>query len=185
VHRLILASRAFYVALFNAEAARQIEQALSGSRAEPPPSAPTQPSPATAPPPAPPRARKPAGRSDALTLLATLQREARFMDFIKEPIGDYSDAQIGAAVRDIHRDCAKVLDRLFDLRPILAAEEGSGVDVPAEPDRYRIIGSVIGSPPYKGTLVHHGWDAAKCDLPAWTGAEPAARVIASAEVEVK
>ena len=66
-----------------------------------------------------------AARSEAITLLATLQREARFVDFIKEPLDGYSDAQIGAAVRDVHRDCGKVLDRLFAIRSLVDQEEGS------------------------------------------------------------
>src|SRR5687768_17051821 len=40
-------------------------------------------------------------RSEALTLLAVLQREARLVDFLKEPIAGYDDAQVGAAVREI------------------------------------------------------------------------------------
>src|SRR4029450_745151 len=57
-------------------------------------------------------------RSDALTLLATLQREARLIDFLMEDLASYDDAQIGAAVRDVHRDCAAVLERMFALRPL-------------------------------------------------------------------
>src|SRR5262245_5919116 len=57
-------------------------------------------------------------RSDALTLLATLQREARLIDFLMEDLASYDDAQIGAAVRDVHRDCAAVLERIFALRPL-------------------------------------------------------------------
>src|SRR5207302_2940697 len=49
-------------------------------------------------------------RGEALTLLAVLQREARFVDFIKEPIAAYTDAQIGAAVRSVHKDCAAALE---------------------------------------------------------------------------
>ena len=40
-------------------------------------------------------------RSDAIALLETLQREARFVDIVHEPLGDYNDAQIGAAARDV------------------------------------------------------------------------------------
>lgn len=125
-------------------------------------------------------------RSEALTLLAALQREARFVDFIQEPIATYSDAQIGAAVRDVHRECGKVLGRLFDLQRVVAAEEGAAVDVPTGFDaaRFRLTGGVSGSPPYRGKLCHHGWEAAKCELPAWTGSEEAARIVAPAEVEV-
>ena len=78
-----------------------------------------------------PKAKPRAARSEAVTLLATLQREARFIDFIMEPLASYSDAQIGAAARDVHRDCGKVLERMFSLQSILAEEEGSQVEVTA------------------------------------------------------
>jgi hypothetical protein len=51
--------------------------------------------------------------------LAALQREARLVDFVQEPIAAYSDAQIGAAVRDVHRGCAEVIERLFSLKPVV------------------------------------------------------------------
>src|SRR5690242_3139956 len=57
-------------------------------------------------------------RSDALSLLAVLQREARLVDFLMESIGGYSDAQIGAAVRDVHRGSAAVLQRVFNIQPL-------------------------------------------------------------------
>jgi hypothetical protein len=125
-------------------------------------------------------------RSEALTLLATLQREARFVDFIKEPLDAYNDAQIGAAVRDVHRDCAKVLDRLFAIRSMVDQEEGSPVDVPPGFDagRYRLTGNVVGDPPFHGRLAHHGWEAAEVQLPAWSGTQLSARVVAPVEVEL-
>ena len=126
-------------------------------------------------------------RSDAINLLAALQREARFVDFIKEPIAAYSDAQIGAAARDVHRDCGAVIDRLFALRPLLQQTEGADVDVPAGFDagKYRLTGNVSGQPPFRGRLAHHGWEAAQCELPAWTGSDTAALVVAPAEVELR
>jgi hypothetical protein len=125
-------------------------------------------------------------RSEAVTLLATLQREARFVDFIKEPLDGYSDAQIGAAARDVHRDCAKVLDRLFAIRALNDQEEGSSLEVPAGFDagRYRLTGNVAGNPPFRGRLVHHGWEAAEVQLPEWSGTQQSARVIAPIEVEL-
>ena len=128
---------------------------------------------------------KPA-RSEAITLLATLQREARFVDFIKEPLDSYSDAQIGAAVRDVHRDCGKVLDRLFAIRSMVDQEEGSPIEVPPGFDagRYRLTGNVAGDPPFHGRLVHHGWEAAEVQLPAWSGTQLSARVVAPVEVEL-
>ncbi len=135
--------------------------------------------------PAAPKQLKPV-RSEAVTLLAALQREARFVDFIKEPLDGYSDAQIGAAARDVHRDCGKVLDRLFAIRALNDQEEGSALEVPAGFDagRYRLTGNVAGNPPFRGRLVHHGWEAAEVQLPEWSGTSQSARVIAPIEVEL-
>jgi hypothetical protein len=125
-------------------------------------------------------------RNDALTLLAVLQREARLVDFLKEPITAYSNDQIGAAVRDVHRDAAAVLDRMFALEPVLPQPEGSPTDIPAGYDagRIRLVGNVTGQPPHRGTLRHAGWEAMKVQLPDWSGSEKAARVVAPAEVEL-
>lgn len=123
-------------------------------------------------------------RSDALTLLEALQREARLIDFLKEDISPYQDAQIGAAVRDIHRDAGKVLERLFELRSILDQPENSPVSLEAtDPARVRLIGNVREGVT-SGTLVHHGWTATKVDLPVWSGPRDGERVVAPAEVEV-
>lgn len=131
-----------------------------------------------------PKAR---ARSEAITLLATLQREARLVDFLKEPLVGYSDAQIGAVARDVHRDCAKVLDRLFAIAPVVDQEDGTEVEVPAGFDagRYRLSGNVVGEPPFRGRLVHHGWEATRCELPAWSGSDAGARIIAPVEVEMR
>jgi hypothetical protein len=33
-------------------------------------------------------------------------------------------------------------------------------------------------------MVHHGWEAAKCELPSWSGSRKAAGVVAAVEVEL-
>jgi len=139
------------------------------------------------PPAAKPVAPKPPARSEAIALLATLQREARFVDFIQESLAGYSDAQIGAAARDVHRDCGTVLQRMFALRPAVADEEGKDVEIPAGFDagRWRLTGNVTGEPPFRGRLVHPGWEATMCELPTWSGDAATARIIAPAEVELK
>jgi hypothetical protein len=125
-------------------------------------------------------------QSEAITLLAALQREARFVDFIQESLDGYSDAQIGAAARDVHRDCKAVLARMFALRPVTTEEEGKEVEVPAgfDPGRWRLTGNVTGEPPFHGRLVHPGWEATICELPTWSGGAAAARIVAPAEVEL-
>ena len=178
--RLILAIRVFFAALFNAAAAERIKAALESSplpEAEPKPQEPK---------PAPREAPKRPARSEAITLLAALQREARFVDLTQESLDAYSDEQVGAAARDVLRDCRSVLDRMFKLSPMLAEEEGAEVEVPAGFDtgRFRLTGNVAGQPPFRGSLVHHGWEASKCEIPQWSGSDQAAQVIAPAEVEL-
>ena len=147
------------------------------------PRAASAPEPKPVPPPKPPEPKRPAGE-DALVLLAALQREARLIDFLKEDLSGYDDDQVGAAVRDVHRDAAAVLDRLFAPGPAVDAEEGSRVDPASLPSgRVKTTGQVGGG---AGVLVHPGWAATKVDLPARTGPpdEAAARLLAPAEVEV-
>src|SRR5437868_830539 len=57
----------------------------------------------------PPEPAKPSG--EPLRLLALLQRDGRLLDFLLEDVQGYNDAQIGSAVRDIHRSCRKTLDK--------------------------------------------------------------------------
>ena len=184
--RFFLAIQVWWRTLVDAEFGRQVAELLSGKPAAPALPAASAPVATKLDPTAQkqPEAPKRPQRSEALTLLATLQREARLVDFLKESIGEYSDAQIGAAVRDIHRDSAGVLDRLFKIRPIETHEEGAEIQAPAEADRYRLIGTVRGVPPHRGRLVHHGWEAAKCEVPEWSGNSVASQVIAPVEVEL-
>ncbi len=125
-------------------------------------------------------------RNAAVSLLAALQREARFLDFVMEPLDDYEDAQVGAAARDVHRDLRKVIGRVFAPEPLAGQDEGSRLRVPAgfDPARFRLTGEVAGEAPFEGTLRHHGWKASKCEMPAWTGGADSAMVIAPSEVEV-
>jgi hypothetical protein len=100
---------------------------------------------------------KPSGAP--LRLLALLQREGRLLDFLLEDIQSYPDAQVGAAVRDIHRQAQAALKEHLVLEPVLPQPEGSPIDVPAgfDPSAIRLVGNVTGQPPFKGTLQHHGW----------------------------
>ncbi len=182
--RVWLAIRVFFHVLWNAAAARTVQEALDRWRdgapaAKPVTSQRTQVAETVV--------EKPMRRSDAISLLATLQREARLIDMIKEPLGNYSDAQVGAAARDVLRDCGRVLDRLFDLRPVVDQAEGSHVEVPAGYDtgRYRLTGNVGSAPPFRGRLVHHGWMAARCELPTWSGSPASQMIVAPEEIEVQ
>lgn len=94
-----------------------------------------------------------------LRMLALLQREGRLLDFLLEDIQAYPDAQVGAAVREIHRQCQAALREHMVLEPVLPESEGSTVNVPPgfDPSAIRIVGHVTGAPPFRGTLLHRGW----------------------------
>ena len=119
-------------------------------------------------------------------MLATLQREARFVDLVQESLGGYSDAQVGAAARDVLKNCQSVLSRLFSIERLSTSDEGSRIEVARgyDPQRFHVVGNVAGEPPFSGTIVHAGWIATKCDLPTWSGQADSAKVIAPVEVEV-
>lgn len=126
-----------------------------------------------------------ARRSEAITLLSALQREARFVDLVQEPLQQYTDQQIGAAARDVLRDCNSVLQRMFAIVPVIEGSENAMLETPATipAGRLMITGKPAGNPPFRGRLVHHGWEASQCQLPEWTGDEQAKNVIAPAEIE--
>ncbi len=175
-----IAIKAFFAALFDKQKAAQIRQVLFGqpaltdSRAQPAAGPTTKPA---------AEAAKPrTGREGAVTLLATLQREARLIDLIREDLAQYSDAQVGSAARPCLMQCAGVLSRLFDLQPLVDAVEGESVEVPADasPIRYQWIGEGSAT---AGKLVHHGWQVSKIELPKWTGADADAKVVAPAQVQ--
>jgi hypothetical protein len=116
--------------------------------------------------PPPEKPKKPSGVP--VRVLALLQREGRLLDFLLEDIKDYPDPQVGAAVRDIHRQCQAALKEHIVLEPVMRQEEGSPVEVPAgfDPSAIRLTGNVTGQPPFKGTLRHHGWRVKEMKLPS-------------------
>jgi hypothetical protein len=124
-------------------------------------------------------------RDGALALLALLQREGRLVDFLREPLDGFSDADIGAAARDVHRGCRKVLDQHLSLEPVMPGEEEAKVVVPKgfDPAEIRLIGEAKGEPPLRGTLRHHGWRVVDAKLPVLADGVDR-MVIAPAEVEL-
>jgi hypothetical protein len=115
---------------------------------------------------APPPATPPRPSGEPLRFLALLQREGRLLDFLLENVQDYSNEQIGAAVRDIHRQCHRALSEHLVLEPVIDKPEDSTVDVPPgfDPSAVRLTGNVTGQPPFRGKLTHHGWRAREIKL---------------------
>lgn len=121
----------------------------------------------------------------ALQLLGLLQKEARFIDFIKENISAYGDADIGIAARVVHEGCNKVINEHFTLAPVRSEQEGSKITLADGFDAaaVRLTGNIVGTAPFKGTLVHKGWKVTNIRLPKLTQSHDAS-IIAAAEVEL-
>ncbi|MBL8796304.1 MAG: DUF2760 domain-containing protein [Planctomycetia bacterium] len=131
----------------------------------------------------PPPSTRPSGVP--VRFLALLQREGRLLDFLLEDVQSYQDAQIGAAVRDIHRKCQHALKEHLVLEPVLGQAEGSKVEVPKgfDPSAIQLTGNVSGQPPFSGTLQHHGWRVKEIKLaPVPEGQDDL--VLMPAEVEI-
>ncbi|MDX1963881.1 MAG: DUF2760 domain-containing protein [Pirellulales bacterium] len=200
------ALRAFFATLFNRALAEQVRAVLDGkpfdgellgvegagtasTTAKRPAGTATSTTPprpaagASSPPPRPAAS----ARSDALTLLAALQREGRLLDFLMEDLGSYADAQVGAVARDLHRDCRGVVQRMFGLAPLATEPEGSRIELTAPYDaaRYRVLGSAPESGRITGTILHPGWQATRSELPVWSGSPSGQNILAPTEVEVR
>jgi hypothetical protein len=179
--RFVLAIKCFFLVLFarrlpaDARALLPAEPATAAPVALPPPTAEIVEKP------------KPTGEDGvsrgAIALLGLLQREGRLVDFLEEDIDSFTDAQVGAAVRDIHRGCRKAVREHVAVEPILRDPENARVHVEPgfDPGRIRLVGNVAGAPPFTGTLKHPGWRGASVKLAAPPG-DPT--VIAPAEVEL-
>jgi hypothetical protein len=150
------------------------------------PGAPTPEAVPQAPPKPEPAKLGPPPEAGAVQLLSILQRKGRLVDFLQEDLSQYADAQIGAAVRNVHEGCKQALAEYVDLEPIFTEAEGSAVTVAPGFDAHaiRLTGNIVGDPPFKGALRHRGWRVARVDLPKLSPAQQKERVVAAAEVEV-
>ena len=139
------AFRAFFVALGGSDRSIAIRRILDKESSLPLSVQPSSNQPASTPP---GKAKsigeptKPPPRSEAIDLLAALQRESRLIDLVSEPLDGFSDAQIGAAARPCLKQTAQVLHRLFELAPISTVAEGTQFELPDpwSPVRYQVIG---------------------------------------------
>lgn len=165
----------------------RLKLALSILFGGPVPQAPALPA-ATAPAAPPPELPKPtpeAQHASALFVLGLLQREGRLLDFLQEDIAGFADADVGAAARVVHEGCRKVVARYLPVSPVVTDAEGATVQVPKgfDANRFRLTGNVTGEGPWSGALKHHGWVAAKVELPA-VPTSVDLKVLAPAEVEL-
>lgn len=132
-----------------------------------------------------PAPQKPLFDEKAVQMLSILQKKGRLIDFLQENISGYDDAQIGAAVRTIHKDCREAITEHMHIEPVMKEDEGSDIVIEEgfDPSVIRLTGNVVGSPPFKGVLRHNGWRASKTDIPPLPkNQEPG--IIEPAEVEI-
>jgi hypothetical protein len=131
----------------------------------------------------PPKPIKPSGAP--LRMLALLQAESRLVDFLLEDISGAADAQIGQAVREIHKKAQAALKQHAVIEQVLPGSEDDKVTVPAgfDPSAIRVVGNVTGAPPFSGTINHPGWRVKELKLA--TPAEGADEfVLQPAEVQI-
>jgi len=114
----------------------------------------------------PPKPTKPSGAP--LRMLVLLQAEARLVDFLMEDISGAADAQIGQAVREIHKKAQSALKRHAVIEQVLTGNEGDNTTVPKgfDPSAIRVVGNVAGSPPFTGSIQHPGWRVKELKLAA-------------------
>lgn len=174
--RIGLAFKFFFITLFDARFAGAARALLSAPQPEPEaeaPEAPSVPELVEAPP------------DSALQLLGLLQQEGRLIDFLEEEVTQYSDAEIGAAVRVVHEGCRKALHEHVTLAPIQEQAEGARITLEAgfDASAIRPTGNLVGEPPFTGTLAHRGWRATEVRLPKLAKGHDV-QIIAPAEVEL-
>jgi hypothetical protein len=114
----------------------------------------------------PPKPARPSGAP--LRMLALLQAEARLVDFLMEDIAAAGDAQIGQAVREIHKKAQAALKQHAVIEPVLAGTEGDSTTVAKgfDPSAIRVVGNVTGEPPFTGSINHPGWRVTQLKLAA-------------------
>ena len=178
--RFVFAYVAFFRVLFDGLYAAKLESAGPSLALPEPPAPKALPEKK----PEPPRETKPSTDA-ALQLLALLQREGRFVDFLEEDVASFPDADIGAAARVVHAGCRKALREHVKLEPVRSEEEGARVTLPEPLDaaQVKLTGNVAGAGPYTGTLRHRGWRASEITLPTAVAGHDA-HVLAQAEVEL-
>jgi hypothetical protein len=176
--RLWFAYVVFFRVLFNGEYAAELHSPKALPPApEPPKKLEAKPEPKPEPP--------PPSTDAALQLLALLQREGRFVDFLEEDVSSFADADIGAAARVVHSGCRKALREHLKLEPVRTEEEGARVTLsePLDVGAVKLTGNVEGKGPYTGTLRHKGWRAVEITMPTAVGGHDA-HILAQAEVEL-
>lgn len=181
--RLWLSCAAAFRILFDGRYAASVAALEEGSatvEALPPPA------PSAAPAKAPERmpSAEPASAEDgALQLLALLQREGRFVDFLEQEVTAFKDEEIGAAARLVHEGCRRALHAHAKVVSVRGEAEGARLSLEQPSSDVKLVGNVAGSAPFRGVLRHRGWKVEELRLPTLIGAHDT-KVVAQAELEL-
>ena len=121
--------------------------------------------------------------NEGLQLLALLQREGRFVDFVEQDIASFPDADIGAAARVVHEGCRRALHAHARVSSVRSEAEGARVELGQASTEVKLVGNVSGSAPFRGVLRHRGWRVEGFALPRVVGAHDPS-IVAPAELEL-
>ena len=119
----------------------------------------------------------------ALQLLALLQRDGRFVDFVQQDIDAFGDAEVGAAARVVHEGCRRALQKHASIASVRTEAEGARVELATASPAVKLVGNVAGSAPFRGVLRHRGWRIEGLKLPVRVG-DYDATIVAQAEIEL-
>lgn len=123
------------------------------------------------------------GRAEGAALVLALLQEGRLVDFLRQDVASFEDADIGAAARVVHEGCNKALRGRVEIEPVFTEKEGAKVSTEGKPaSQFKLTGQVKAGIT-SGTLRHKGWRVATLALPRPTD-DFDRSVLAKAEVEV-
>ena len=128
----------------------------------------------------------PKRRDNTVQVLKVLQRDGRLIDFLMEDISGFSDEQVGAAVRDVHKGCRNAINEYFEIVPVFEGAENTKISVESDFDRnaIKIVGKSAEKQTILGILRHHGWKLNKNKLPEVLASKDS-DIIMQAEIEVE
>jgi len=124
-------------------------------------------------------------QDNAAQILGIFQRDGRLIDFLMEDISQFSDEQVGAAVRDVHKGCANALKEYFSIVPVIDKPENSEIPTEAvNAKEVKIIGNAATKTSKTGILRHQGWKLAENKLPQ-LNPDKTSDIIKQAEIEIE
>jgi hypothetical protein len=173
--RLILAFQCFFKILFSGVFAQKVRSLGMDNKSIKPTQLPKNE-------PKPPEKQQET-KDSSLLLLSLMQREARLIDFLMEDITEYSNEQVGAAIRDVHKKASGILKRCYDPIALVAQEGEVDLEVAYNAEVWDVSGKIPQAGSFKAEVIHSGWMAQKLELPVWKGSLANRMLISPAQAE--